>query len=68
MRINQSDVVPEAADGEVVVVNLKNGRYYSLAASGTEIWTGIVEGLNVAGLSQLLQDRYAGDAAEIQAG
>ncbi len=37
-RINAPGVVHEMIDGEVVIVNLDSGRYYSLDASGAFIW------------------------------
>ena len=37
-KINSPGVVHEMIDGEVVIVNLDTGRYYSLDSSGAEIW------------------------------
>ena len=37
-KINTPGVVHEMIDGEVVIVNLDTGRYYSLDNSGAEIW------------------------------
>ena len=36
-----SDIVSEEIDGEVIIVNLRNGNYYSLTQSATVIWAGI---------------------------
>jgi len=51
--INSQDAVHESLDGEVVIVNLKNGRYYSLVDSASEIWQMIEEGST----SQQIQSR-----------
>lgn len=51
--INSQDAVHESLDGEVVIANLKNGRYYSLVDSASEIWQMIEEGST----SQQIQSR-----------
>src|SRR6266487_2057862 len=38
LTINAPHVIHESIDGEVVVINLENGNYYSLRGSGAEIW------------------------------
>ena len=43
-EINKEDIVHECLDGEVVIVNLKNGRYYSLVETASQVWSGIVSG------------------------
>ena len=38
------DVVSEEIDGEVVIVNLNNGNYYSLTQSAAVSWSGSARG------------------------
>ncbi|MEI6331186.1 MAG: hypothetical protein WCP16_18235 [Pseudanabaena sp. ELA645] len=40
-KINTPNVVHELIDGEVIIVNLKKGDYYSLLSTSAKIWTGI---------------------------
>ena len=55
------DVVAEEIDGEVIIVNLANGNYYSLTQSGAVVWEGINQGLSVGQLQNLLSSRYSGE-------
>ena len=43
-EINSPSVVAETIDGEVVIVNLESGSYYSIRAIGAIIWGALVEG------------------------
>lgn len=38
-------VVSEAFDGDVVVLDLDSGRYFSFTDSGCALWEGLVEGI-----------------------
>lgn len=62
------DVVAEEIDGEVIVVNLKNGNYYSLTQSATVAWSSIARGETVAQMHAALARRYLGDAGVMQQG
>jgi len=55
------DVVAEEIDGEVVIVNLRNGNYYSLTQSATLIWAGIQEHASVVQIRERIAQRYRGD-------
>ena len=37
-RVNEPDIIHELFDSEVVVVDLRNGSYYSLSESGGVAW------------------------------
>lgn len=41
LRVNTPQVVCETIDGEVVIVNLDKGIYYSLLKTGADIWSRI---------------------------
>lgn len=62
------DIVSEEIDGEVIIVNLKNGNYYSLTQSATVIWSRIARGETLERIHAVLCQRYAGDARIMQQG
>ena len=45
--------------GETVLLHLEGQTYYSLNATGTQIWQGIKQGLTLQAISQQLQATYA---------
>lgn len=45
-----SDIAHESFDGDVVVVDLENGKYYSFTRSGSAIWLALVEAATPADL------------------
>ena len=65
-QVNSPDVVHETVDGEVVMVNLSNGSYYSMEGVGAEIWRMLVGGLPVSDIVTSICAAYEGDADVIQ--
>ena len=63
-----SDIVSEEIDGEVIIVNLKNGNYYSLTQSATVIWAGIQDHATLEQLQHRLGLRYVGEAGSMGQG
>ena len=56
LRVNTPHVIHETIDGEVIVINLASGNYYSLRGSGASVWeilatgpSGVDEVVTVAG-------------------
>jgi coenzyme PQQ synthesis protein D (PqqD) len=43
-RLNDGDLVSEVLDGEVIVIHLQSGTYYSTLASGADIWNALLSG------------------------
>ena len=43
-KVNTPPVIHETLDGEVIVVNLDTGTYYSIPGTGAEIWTLVDQG------------------------
>ncbi len=66
LSINSPDVISDMIDGEVVIVNLEKGYYYSLDGTGAEVWGLAQKGLNVAEIVSTVMDRHAGDPTEIE--
>jgi hypothetical protein len=38
LRVNSPHVIHETIDGEVIVINLASGNYYSLKGAGADVW------------------------------
>ena len=62
------DIVSEEIDGEVIIVNLRNGNYYSLTRSATAIWAGIQRRATVEQIQHDLALRYSGESAAMEQG
>jgi hypothetical protein len=61
-RVRSPQVIHEAIDGEVVIINLENGNYYSLRGTGAHVW-GAVSGLADTGeIAADLERSYEGAA------
>ncbi|MCP2727279.1 PqqD family protein [Limnofasciculus baicalensis] len=65
-RINSPKVVQETIDGEVVIVNLDKGDYYSLVQSAADIWSGIERGISTDEIITEMVERYEGSREEIE--
>jgi len=46
-RLNDRDVVSEVLDGEVIIIHLQSGAYYSTLAIGADIWNALLRGHSV---------------------
>lgn len=45
-RVNEPNVVYEAFDEEVILVNLDTGNYYSVRGSGPAVWMALAQGVS----------------------
>jgi Coenzyme PQQ synthesis protein D (PqqD) len=63
-RVNSPNVIHETIEGEVILIDLKTGTYYSLRDSGAAVWQAIELGAGEDGIAAELQSRY--DASEEQ--
>lgn len=59
--VDRDNAISETLDGEVVVIHLHSGAYYSADALGTELWNRLENGASVAGLSRELAQRFDAD-------
>lgn len=66
-RINSPAVISEFLEGEVVVIHLDTGSYYSLRGAGAEVWTALEGGASLAELHRQLPRLYQGDPAALAA-
>ena len=46
-RLNDRELVSELLDGEVIIIHLQSGTYYSTLASGADIWHALLSGHSV---------------------
>ncbi|MDJ0581308.1 PqqD family protein [Crocosphaera sp.] len=65
-QINSPNVVHETLDGEVVIIHLEQGTYYSFLKSGIDIWSGIERELSVDQLTEELCQKYEGESSTIR--
>ena len=60
-RVNAPDVLHETIDGEVVLVNMKSGAYYSIDKVGAAIWELLADGTSTDHITEVLTRRFKGD-------
>jgi Coenzyme PQQ synthesis protein D (PqqD) len=65
-QVNRPDVVMESFGGEVVLVQMKSGNYYSLQGSAPLIWNLIERGSSVEDAGDFLLAHHTGDEEEIR--
>lgn len=65
-KVNSPKVVHETIDGEVVLVNLEKGDYFSLVKVGAEIWDALTRGLSRENIVSEIMQRYNGDRETIE--
>jgi hypothetical protein len=61
--VNRPAVVSEVIDGELVVMNLATGNYFSSAGTGAALWACLEAGMSAEALAAMLVARH-GIAAE----
>jgi hypothetical protein len=66
LKINASKVAHQIIDGEVIMINLDTGSYYSLDKAGAAAWSLIEKQISVRSLFHLIAARYEGDRREIE--
>ncbi len=65
-RANSPQTIHQTIDGEVVIINLATGSYYSLRGSGARIWDLLTTGHSLAEVASTLQDGYRSVDGEIE--
>src|SRR5574342_878011 len=66
-RIRLPKVAFEVIDGEVLVINMETGHYYSLTGVSADIWTAIDAGLTIGETITRVTDHWDGAGSEIEA-
>ena len=68
-EISAPQVIHETIDGEVVIINLESGNYYSLRGTGARAWAGIDQGAEPSAIAGDLESSFSGAgsaAAEVE--
>src|ERR1044071_4682498 len=60
-RVNRPRVIFENIDGELILVNMEKGCYFSTDEVGANIWELVESGHTVAEILEALRFRYDGD-------
>jgi Coenzyme PQQ synthesis protein D (PqqD) len=60
-RVDPRKVAHETIDGEVIMIHLLIGSYYSLRGAGADIWDSLASGRDRAQTLAFLEQRYEGD-------
>lgn len=60
-----SEIVTDTIDGEVIVINLNNGNYYSLTGTGAAAWEVLARGYSLDETVAILGCRYDGEREAI---
>jgi hypothetical protein len=66
-HIDESKIIYDTIDGEVVLVNVESGNYYQLPGAGGEVWRCLAVGMDLAQIVRRLAALYQGDAGEMEA-
>jgi hypothetical protein len=64
---NSEELVSKAFDGEVIIINLVTGAYYSTTGSGAVIWDAIECGASRDGVVARMENTFDGDGAAMAA-
>lgn len=64
-RVKSPNVMQETIEGEVIVIDLTTGSYYSLREAGATIWHAVERGADSEEIGAALAARYEGDDAEM---
>jgi Coenzyme PQQ synthesis protein D (PqqD) len=67
-RVRSPHVVDDTIEGEVIVIDLESGTYYSLRSTAADIWHRIKEGAGEAAIGDSLARRYTATSDEISSG
>lgn len=65
-KVNFPNITHETIDGEVVIVDLNTGNYYSMDKAGAVIWNLIDEGLSIHEIIAKLSAHYDGGGEGIE--
>jgi hypothetical protein len=67
-KVNGPDVIAESIDGEVIIINLNSGAYYSSLGSGGAVWAALASNHSVDETIDLLAGRYGEPRETVERG
>ncbi len=65
-RINSLNVIHEVIDGEVVMINLDSGCYYTMNDSGCYLWQLIEQGFDHSQIVSIVAEEFSVSAEEVK--
>ena len=65
-KVSSQEIVHETIEGEVVIVNLENGFYYSSDKLGSVVWKFVESGCTYGQILEVLSAKYPQNRAEIE--
>ena len=65
-ELDRRRVVHETIDGEVILIHMETGFYYSLEGPGSEIWDSLVAGCDPDETARRLRTRYVAPPGAIE--
>lgn len=65
-KINEPDVIAETMDGEVIIINLNSGAYYSSLGSGAAIWQALVTSHSIEEALDVVAASYGAQRSAIE--
>ena len=63
---NREDVAAKVIDGELIIIRLSDGTYYSMDNVGTSVWEMIEAHIDLRTLVREIAARYEAPAAEVE--
>jgi hypothetical protein len=66
-RLNHGIAASKVMEGEAIVINAVNGRYYSLDEAGCVAWVHLADGTELAGVVSAIVGRYDAEPAVVRA-
>ena len=66
LGIDPVQVVHETIDGEVIIIQLERGNYFSLSGSGARLWALLISGHTPAEAAVLLGEHYGMPPSEME--
>ncbi len=66
LRANEPRVVHETIDGEVIIIDLATGSYYSLSGGAANVWALVIAGYSSGEMVNMLSDAYDEEPDAIQ--
>lgn len=67
VRLNQPNVISESIDGEVVIIALDTGTYYSAQGPAARAWDGLIGGHDLATVAADLRRTCAVEGVDVDA-
>jgi hypothetical protein len=65
-RVNRPDVMMESFEGEVIIIHMKRGDYYSLRGSAPLIWDMIGQGFSSEKTGDSLAGKYPAEEQQVR--